>query len=127
MNFVLLKDLESDLLIFGTGLRVMNLLSTNTMRRLMCERGQSTAIVAISMLVLLGFVGLTVDAGLLFHAKRTMQAAADAAAKIAGVSKVLLADAAQLEAGLAENVQATVMNIAKDYTHILGNVVVKNA
>ncbi|CAE6691766.1 MULTISPECIES: electron transfer flavoprotein subunit alpha/FixB family protein [Paraburkholderia] len=47
------------------------------------------------------------------------QAAADAAAKIAGVSKVLLADAAQLEAGLAENVQATVMNIAKDYTHIL--------
>ncbi|WP_168788991.1 electron transfer flavoprotein subunit alpha/FixB family protein [Paraburkholderia aromaticivorans] len=47
------------------------------------------------------------------------QAAADAAAKIAGVSKVLLADAAQLEAGLAENVEATVMNIAKDYTHIL--------
>ncbi|MGQ7935322.1 electron transfer flavoprotein subunit alpha/FixB family protein [Paraburkholderia sp. D1E] len=47
------------------------------------------------------------------------KAAADAAAKIAGVSKVLLADAAQLEAGLAENVQATVMNIAKDYTHIL--------
>ena len=47
------------------------------------------------------------------------QAAADAAAKIAGVSKVLLADAPQLEAGLAENVTATVMNIAKDYTHIL--------
>ncbi|MBK3823917.1 electron transfer flavoprotein subunit alpha/FixB family protein [Paraburkholderia aspalathi] len=47
------------------------------------------------------------------------QAAADAAAKIAGVSKVLLADAAQLEAGLAENIQATVMNIAKDYAHIL--------
>jgi electron transfer flavoprotein alpha subunit len=47
------------------------------------------------------------------------QAAADAAAKIVGVSKVLLADALQLETGLAENVQATVMNIAKDYTHIL--------
>jgi electron transfer flavoprotein alpha subunit len=47
------------------------------------------------------------------------QAAAEAAAKIAGVSKVLLADAAQLEAGLAENVEATVLNIAKDYTHIL--------
>jgi electron transfer flavoprotein alpha subunit len=47
------------------------------------------------------------------------QAAADAAAKIAGVSKVLLADAPQLEAGLAESVEATVMNIAKDYTHIL--------
>jgi electron transfer flavoprotein alpha subunit len=47
------------------------------------------------------------------------QAAADAAAKIAGVSKVLLAEAPQLEAGLAENVEATVMNIAKDYSHIL--------
>jgi electron transfer flavoprotein alpha subunit len=47
------------------------------------------------------------------------QAAADAAAKIAGVSKVLLADAPQLEAGLAENVEATVVNIAKNYTHIL--------
>ncbi|MFM0170046.1 electron transfer flavoprotein subunit alpha/FixB family protein [Paraburkholderia sediminicola] len=47
------------------------------------------------------------------------QGAADAAAKIAGVSKVLLADAPQLEAGLAENIEATVVNIAKDYTHIL--------
>ena len=47
------------------------------------------------------------------------QAAANAAAKIAGVSKVLLADAPQLEAGLAENVEATVLNIAKDYSHIL--------
>ncbi|WP_321937710.1 electron transfer flavoprotein subunit alpha/FixB family protein [Burkholderia cepacia] len=47
------------------------------------------------------------------------QAAADAAAKIAGVSKVLLADAPQLEAGLAENVEATALNIARDYSHIL--------
>ncbi|MGF6905228.1 electron transfer flavoprotein subunit alpha/FixB family protein [Paraburkholderia sp. GAS348] len=47
------------------------------------------------------------------------QAAAEAAAKVAGVAKVLLADAPQLEAGLAENVAATVLNIAKDYTHIL--------
>jgi electron transfer flavoprotein alpha subunit len=47
------------------------------------------------------------------------QAAADAAAKIAGVAKVLLADAPQLEAGLAENVEATVLTIAKNYTHIL--------
>ncbi|MGP8436351.1 electron transfer flavoprotein subunit alpha/FixB family protein [Paraburkholderia fungorum] len=47
------------------------------------------------------------------------QGVADAAAKIAGVSKVLLADAPQLEAGLAENVEATVMAIAKHYTHIL--------
>ncbi|KVR70956.1 electron transfer flavoprotein subunit beta [Burkholderia cepacia] len=47
------------------------------------------------------------------------QGAADAAAKIAGVSKVLLADAPQLEAGLAENVEATALNIAKGYSHIL--------
>jgi electron transfer flavoprotein alpha subunit len=47
------------------------------------------------------------------------QAAADAAAKIAGVSKVLLADAPQLADGLAENVDGTVLRIAKDYSHIL--------
>jgi electron transfer flavoprotein alpha subunit len=47
------------------------------------------------------------------------QPAADAAAKIAGVSKVLLADAPQLADGIAENVDATVLNIAKDYSHIL--------
>jgi electron transfer flavoprotein alpha subunit len=47
------------------------------------------------------------------------QGAADAAAKIAGVSKVLLADAAQLAQGLAENVEGTVLAIAKNYSHIL--------
>ncbi|WP_027816464.1 electron transfer flavoprotein subunit alpha/FixB family protein [Paraburkholderia bannensis] len=47
------------------------------------------------------------------------QAAADAAAKIAGVSKVLLADAPQLAQGLAENIEATVLGIAKNYSHIL--------
>jgi electron transfer flavoprotein alpha subunit len=47
------------------------------------------------------------------------QAAADAAANIAGVSKVLLADAPQLADGLAEIVGGTVLNIAKDYSHIL--------
>ncbi|SAL28409.1 electron transfer flavoprotein subunit alpha/beta [Caballeronia cordobensis] len=52
-------------------------------------------------------------------AGHTARGAADAAAKIAGVSRVLLADAPQLEAGLAENVEATALNIAKDYTHVL--------
>ncbi|WP_028231797.1 electron transfer flavoprotein subunit alpha/FixB family protein [Paraburkholderia mimosarum] len=47
------------------------------------------------------------------------QGAADAAAEIAGVAKVLLADAPQLSEGLAENVEATVLKIAKNYTHIL--------
>ncbi|MBM2769298.1 electron transfer flavoprotein subunit alpha/FixB family protein [Burkholderia anthina] len=47
------------------------------------------------------------------------QAAADAAAKISGVGKVLLADAPQLAGGLAENVEATVLTIAENYSHIV--------
>jgi electron transfer flavoprotein alpha subunit len=47
------------------------------------------------------------------------QAAADAAAKIAGVSKILLADAPQLGDGLAENIDGTVLRIARDYSHVL--------
>jgi len=45
--------------------------------------------------------------------------AAAAAAQIAGVAKVLHADAAYFEHGLAENVAAQVLAIAKDYSHIL--------
>ena len=45
--------------------------------------------------------------------------AAAAAAKIAGVSKVLHADATYFEHGLAENIAAQVLAIAKDYSHIL--------
>jgi electron transfer flavoprotein alpha subunit len=47
------------------------------------------------------------------------QGAAEAAEKIAGVSKVLLAEAPQLETGLAENVEATVLQVARGYSHIL--------
>ena len=46
-------------------------------------------------------------------------AAAQAAAKITGVAKVLHADSAGLEHGLAENVAAQVLAIAKSYSHIL--------
>ncbi|WP_310385428.1 electron transfer flavoprotein subunit alpha/FixB family protein [Roseateles sp.] len=46
-------------------------------------------------------------------------AAAAAAAQIAGVAKVLHADAAALENGLAENLAAQVIAIAAGYTHIL--------
>jgi electron transfer flavoprotein alpha subunit len=45
--------------------------------------------------------------------------AAQAAAKIAGVTKVLHADGASLAEQLAENVAAQVLEIAKNYTHIL--------
>ena len=47
------------------------------------------------------------------------KAVADAAAQIAGVTKVLLADGAQFADGLAENVAEQVLAIAKDYSHIL--------
>jgi len=46
-------------------------------------------------------------------------AAAEAAAQVAGVSKVLHADGPSLAEGLAENVAAQVLAIASNYSHIL--------
>ncbi len=46
-------------------------------------------------------------------------AAAAAAAQIAGVSKVLVADADAFANGLAENVAAQALAIAKNYSHVL--------
>ena len=46
-------------------------------------------------------------------------AAAQAAAQVAGVKKVLHADAPQLGEFLAENVAALIVGIAKSYSHIL--------
>ncbi|MBS0307709.1 MAG: electron transfer flavoprotein subunit alpha/FixB family protein [Proteobacteria bacterium] len=46
-------------------------------------------------------------------------AAAQAAAKLAGVAKVLVADAAYFADGLAENVAEQALALAKDYSHIL--------
>jgi electron transfer flavoprotein alpha subunit len=45
--------------------------------------------------------------------------AAQAAAKLAGVKKVLVADAPQYAAVLAENIAALVLSIAEQYTHVL--------
>ena len=42
-----------------------------------------------------------------------------AAAKVAGVSKVLVADAPHLENFLAENVAAQVLSVARSYTHLV--------
>lgn len=47
------------------------------------------------------------------------QAVADAATKVAGVTKVLVADGDSLEQFLAENVAAQVLAVAGDYSHIL--------
>ena len=55
-------------------------MNRNPMRALKEERGQMLVLVALSMTVLLGFLALAIDVGLLFRAKRNLQVAADAAA-----------------------------------------------
>ena len=49
------------------------------------------------------------------------KAAADAAAKLAGVSKVLHVDAAHYDGGLAENYAALVVPLAKSYSHVVAS------
>jgi electron transfer flavoprotein alpha subunit len=46
-------------------------------------------------------------------------AVADTAAKISGVTKILKSDSPELEHGLAENVGPILVQLAKNYTHIL--------
>jgi electron transfer flavoprotein alpha subunit len=46
-------------------------------------------------------------------------ATAEAAAKLAGVSKVLVADAAAYQHALAEPLAALIVSLAGDYSHIL--------
>ena len=50
------------------------------MRKLKGESGQVLVLTALSMMLLMGFMGFAIDVGQLFHAKRTLQAAADDAA-----------------------------------------------
>ena len=47
------------------------------------------------------------------------RAVAEAASKLAGVTKVLLADAPHLESQLAEHVEATVLTVAQTYSHVM--------
>jgi Flp pilus assembly protein TadG len=50
------------------------------------ERGQALILVALSMAVLMGFMALAIDVGLLFRAKRNLQIAADSAATAAALN-----------------------------------------
>ena len=66
------------------------------------EEGQTIVLAALCMTLLLGFVALSVDVGLMFHAKRAMQTAADSGA-IAGALETNYGDvtaAAQKDAAL---------------------------
>jgi electron transfer flavoprotein alpha subunit len=49
------------------------------------------------------------------------KAAADAAAKLTGVSKVLHVDAAHYDGGIAENYAALVVGLAKAYSHVVAS------
>ena len=56
------------------------------------EAGQTIVLFAVSLIVILGFVGLAVDMGYLRYMKRRMQSATDAAA-VAGASEIKYGDA----------------------------------
>ena len=63
------------------------------------EAGQSIAIIALSLVGLLAFVGIAVDVGFLFARSSQLQAAVDAAA-LAGVTELLVSkDSADTRAG----------------------------
>jgi hypothetical protein len=86
------------------------------MKSLRSDSGQTLVIIALCMTVLLGFVALAVDVGSLFHARRNMQVAADAAA-VAGAldykynSSVTSARAAGQAAAAANGVSSSYITI----------------
>jgi electron transfer flavoprotein alpha subunit len=61
-------------------------------------------------------VGADID---ILVAGKDCRAVADAAAKVAGIRKVLLADDATYDHGLAENVAPLVVKLAENYSHLL--------
>ena len=69
------------------------------------ERGQTILLVALSLPLLLGFIGMATDVGALFKDKRTMQTAADAGA-IAGALHI--SDGTSIAAAKAATAHATV-------------------
>jgi Flp pilus assembly protein TadG len=50
------------------------------MKRMRDESGQALIMVALCLTCIMGFVGFATDVGVLLHAKRNLQIAADAAA-----------------------------------------------
>jgi hypothetical protein len=57
------------------------------MKRMRDESGQTVILVALCLTCILGFVGFATDVGVLLHAKRNLQIAADAAA-LAGANEI---------------------------------------
>jgi Flp pilus assembly protein TadG len=84
--------------------------------RLQDESGQTVVLAAFCMALLLGFLALAVDVGILFHARRTAQTAADSGA-IAAAEEVNYGDvtiAAQADAalnGVSDSVQGATVTV----------------
>lgn len=64
-----------------------------TMERLKSESGQVLVLTAMSAMLLLGFLGLAVDVGQLFHARRSLQIEADDAAVAGAIAFKYAAEA----------------------------------
>lgn len=69
------------------------------------ERGMAMMMTVLAMSVLLGFMGLAVDVGTLFHVKRELQTAADAAA-VAGTLEYLYTSDTSKAISYADNASA---------------------
>jgi hypothetical protein len=69
------------------------------------ERGMAMMMTVLAMSVLLGFMGLAVDVGTLFHVKRELQTAADAAA-VAGTLEYLYTNDSSKAITYADNASA---------------------
>jgi Putative Flp pilus-assembly TadE/G-like len=88
------------------------------MKRMREESGQTLIMVALCLTCILGFVGFATDVGVLLHAKRNLQIAADAAA-IAGANEINIdstkivsaAKAASATNGVTDGSNGTVVTV----------------
>jgi Flp pilus assembly protein TadG len=80
------------------------------------ESGQALVLVALSMAVLMGFMALAIDVGLLFRSRRNLQIAADSAAAAAAVNYLYTndANAAAAAAALAATANGVTISAVND-------------
>lgn len=83
------------------------------------ESGQVLVLTALTMVLMLGFVGLAVDVGMLFHARRNMQIAADAAAIAGAVDYHIYGDASRAHSAA---LSAAAENGIEDLSNVTVNV-----
>ena len=100
----------------GQDVRIMDTHFGAMMRNHDHERGQALILVALSMAVLMGFMALAIDVGLLFRSRRNLQIAADAAATATALNylyygNLTSAKAAGVAAAAANGVTITASDI----------------